>query len=103
MCKEEERKSSLVQEELQPLQIKEEQQEELQRPEEAAGSSLTLQAVKHEDDENRDTEPLASTSAEHMETQSDVEDCGASQPTSDDQLLSSHRSESDSDYEDSDD
>ena len=95
MCKEEERNSSLVQEEPQPLQIKDEQQEQLlQRPEEAAGSTLTSLAVKREDDENRDTEPLASTSTEHMKTQ-------ASQPTSDDQLLSSHRSESDT--EDSDD
>ena len=101
MCKEEERNSSLVQEEPQPLQIKDEQQEQLlQRPEEAAGSTLTSLAVKREDDENRDTEPLASTSTEHMETQAHVEICGASQPTSDDQLLSSHRSESDS--EDSD-
>ena len=90
MCKEEERKSSLVQEELQPLQ-KEEQQEELQRPEEAAGSSLTLQAVKHEDDENRDTEPLASTSTEHMKTEAYIDYwIPSSPPASDDQLLPSN-------------
>ena len=85
---EEEWSSSLVQEEPQPPQIKEEQEELLHRPEEAGGSMLTLLAVKSEgDDESR--EPVASTSTEHMKTQADVEDCGTSQPTSDDQLLSS--------------
>ena len=61
---------------------------------------MTLLAVKSEGDENRETEPVASTSTEHMKTQADVEDCGTSQPTSDEQLLSSHCSESDT--EDSD-
>ena len=96
-----ERIPSAVQEEPQLPQIKEEQEELFQRPEEAGGSTLTLLAVKSEgDDENRETEPVASTSTEHMKTQADVEDCGTSQPTSDDQLLSSHCSESDT--EDSD-
>ena len=94
---EEERSSSLVQEEPEPPHIKEEQEELLQRPEEVDGPMLTLLAVKSEGDdgENRDTEPVASTSTEHMKTQADVEDCGTSHPTSDDQLLSSHCSESD--------
>ena len=96
---EEERSSSLVQEEPQPPHIKEEQEELLQRAQEAGGSTLTLLAVKSED-ENRETEPVAGTSTEHMKTQADVEDCGTSQPTSDEQLLSSHCSESDT--EDSD-
>ena len=106
MCKEEvspedEWSSSLVQEEPQPPQIKEEQEELLERPEETGGSTLTLLSVKSEgDDENRETKPVANTSTEHMKTQADVEDCGTSQPTSDDQLLSSHCSESDT--EDSD-
>ena len=103
VCKEEvspkeERSSGLVQEEPQPPQIKEEQEELLERPEKAAGLTLTLLAVKSEDD--GETEPVASTSTEHMKTQADVEDCGTSQPPSDDQLLSSHCSESDT--EDSD-
>ena len=98
VCKEElfpehqERSPSL--EEPQPPQIKEEQEELLQ--EEADGSTLTLLAVKSEgDDENRETEAVASTSTEHMKTQADVEDCGTSQPTSGDQLLSPHCSQSD--------
>ena len=83
----------LVQEEPEPPQIKEAL---LQRPEEADGSTLTLLTLKSvHDDENREMEPLSSTSTEHMKTQADVEDCGTSQPTSDDQLLSSHCSESD--------
>ena len=61
---------------------------------------LTLVAVKSEDD-GEETEPLPSTSTEHMKTQADVEDCGTSQPTSDDQLLSSSHC-SQSDTEDSD-
>ena len=90
MCKE-----VSPEEEQQPPQIKEEQEEE------AGGSTLTLLAVKSEgDDENRETAPVASTSTEHMKTQADVEDCGTSQPTSDDHLLSSHCSESET--EDSD-
>ena len=100
MCKEEvsseeERSSSLVQEEPEPPHIKEEQEEELlQRPEEVDRSMPTIVAVKSEadDGENRDTEPVASTSTEHMKTQAD---CGTSHPTSDEQLLSSHCSESD--------
>ena len=106
VCKEEvsperERSSGLLQEEPEPPHIKEEHEELLQRPEEPDGSTLTLPAVKSEDDdESRDTEPLASTSTDHMKTQADVEDCGTSQPTSDDQLLSLHCSESDT--EDSD-
>ena len=76
----------VVQEEPQLPQIKEEQEELFQRPDEAGGSTLTSRAVKSEDDdENRETEPVASTSTEHMKTQADVVDCGTSQPTSDDQ------------------
>ena len=67
VCKEElfpeheESSPSLVQEEPQPLQIKEEQEELLQ--EEADGSTLTSLAVKSEgDDKKRDTEVVASTS-----------------------------------------
>ena len=75
-----------MKEEPQPPQIKEEQEELLLRPEE----ELTSLAVKSEDvDENTETEPVASSPAEHMKTQADVEDCGTSQPTGDDQLLSS--------------
>ena len=83
----------LVQEEPQPPQIKEEQDELLLRPEEG----VTLLAVKSED-ESREAEPVTITSAEHMNTQ--AEDCRTPQPTTDDQLLSSHLSESDT--EDSD-
>ena len=89
-----ERIPSVVQEEPQLPQIKEEQEELFQRPEQAGGSTLTLLAVKSEDDdENSGTEPLANRSTEHMKTQADVEDWEKSQPTSDDQLLSSHCSE----------
>ena len=97
-----ERISSLVQVKPEPPQIKEEQEETLLRPEEAAGSPLTLPAVKSEadEDEDRKTEPLASTSTGHMTTQADVEDSGASQPASADQLLSPHSSESDADDSD---
>ena len=54
MCKEEvspehEKSSSLVQEEPQPPHIKDEQEELLQKPEEAGGSMFTLLAVKTED------------------------------------------------------
>ena len=69
---------SLVQVKLEAPQIKEEQEELLQR-------------------EDGEAELLASSS----KTPADVEDCGALQSTSDEQLLSSHRS--DSDTEDSDD
>ena len=74
MCKEEvtseqqERSSSLVQVKPEPLQIKEEQEEELlQRPEENDGSTLTSLAVKSEDDDDGsgETEALASISTEH--------------------------------------
>ena len=89
MCKEE-------QEEAEPPHIKEEQEEPLLIFEAAPGSTLTFLAVKSEgEDENRETEPVAGTSTEHMETGADVEDCGTSQPTSDEQLLSPHCSESD--------
>ena len=107
MCKEEheERSSSLVQEEPQPPQIKEERLDLLQRPEEADdGSTLTSAAVKREEDDGMvETEPVfSSTSTEHMKTQADAEDCVKSQPTTDEQLLSSHCYESDI-TEDSDD
>ena len=57
VCKEEvspeqERSSSLLQEEPEPPHIKEEQEELLQRPEEPVGSMLTLLAVKSEVDED---------------------------------------------------
>ena len=91
---------------MKPLQIKEEQEEELlQRPEEDAGSTLTSLAVKSEDDdnENRETESLASTSTEHMKTQAYINYfVPSSEPASDDQILSSNCSESDI-TEDSDD
>ena len=55
VCKEEvspeqERSSSLLQEEPEPPHIKEEQEEILQRPEEPDGSTLTLPALKSEED-----------------------------------------------------
>ena len=74
MCKEEvshehQQSSSLVQEEPQPPQIKVELEELMED-----GSTLTLLAVKSEGDvENRETEAVASTSTEHMKTQTDVE------------------------------
>ena len=83
--------SSLVKEEPEPPHIKEEQEELLLRPEER----LTSLAVKSEDDGE---EPVARTLTDHMKTQ--AEDCGTSQPASNDVLLSSHCSESDT--EDSD-
>ena len=83
--------SSLVKEEPEPPHIKEEQEELLLRPEER----LTSLAVKSEDDGE---ESVARTLTEHMKTQ--AEDCGTSQPASNDVLLSSHCSESDT--EDSD-
>ena len=99
VCKEE-----IKEEPEEPPQIKEEQEDLLQRAEEADGSTLTLPAVRGDDDddsdESRETEPVASSSYEHMEPQGDVEKCGTSQPARDDQLLSSHHS--DSDTEDSD-
>ena len=85
----EERISSLFQEE--PGSIKEEHDELLQISEEE-----TLLSFKHEDDdENMQTDHIANTLSQHMEIQVGVEDYGTSQPTSGDQLLSSHRSESD--------
>ena len=96
--------SSLVQELPEPPHIKEEHDDLQQRPEDAVGSPHALLAVKTEDDDgniSRESEILVITSIEHMETQAGVEDCETSQPTRDDQLLSPHRSESDT--EDSDD
>ena len=87
--------SSLVQEIPEPLQIKEEQEEHLQIPEEV----LTSLAVKSEGDgENTEIGPVASTSTEHMQT--GAEERGTSQPAGDDKLLSSHGSESDTDDSD---
>ena len=83
--------SSLVKEEPEPPHIKEEQEELLLRPEER----FTSLAVKSEDDGE---EPVARTLTDHMKTQ--AEDCGTSQPASNNVLLSSHCSESDT--EDSD-
>ena len=72
------------------LLVQEERLDLLQRSEEADdGSTLTSAAVKREDDNGTvETEPVASssTSTEHMETQADAE---KSQPTTDEQLLSS--------------
>ena len=92
---------SLLQEEPEPPHIKEEQQDILQRPEGSAGSMLTFISVKHEgNDENRDLEPLASTSTEPLKSQAGVEDCGTSQPTSDDLFVSPRCFESDTEYSD---
>ena len=81
--------SSLVQEEQEPPPIKEEQDELLLIPHEL----LTLLPVKCEDDvENKETEPVASNLTQRIETQ--AENCGT-QPDTDNELLSSHCSESD--------
>ena len=85
-----ERSSSLVQEEPESVQIK---QKLLQRPVEDEGSTLTSPAVQSDED----TEPLASTSTQHMNTQAGVEDRGTSAATTDNQLLSSSELDSDSD------
>ena len=79
----------LVKEEPEPPPIKEERQELLQRPE----GGLTAMKSEH-DGEKRETEPVASTSTQHMKTLCDAEHCGTPQPTGDDQLHSSHCSES---------
>ena len=95
VCKEE-----VKEEPEEPPQIKVEQEDLHDRAEEADGSTLTSPAVRGDGDESRETEPVASSSYEHMEPQGDVENCGTSQPARDEQLLSSHHS--DSDTEDSD-
>ena len=100
MCKDvspeqQQRSASHVLEKPETPQIKEEPEDLLQILEEADGSTVLLLTVKSEDDENRDTEPHASISPEHMKTQTDVEDCGKSPPISEEQLFSSHCSDSD--------